>query len=60
MITYLHCGLMPFKVKVKLDGKLVGWIFRPECDQYYYKPKGGLCGEMFDTLEGVQESLEAK
>lgn len=58
MITYRHDGLMPFRVTVKLDGKVVGHILRPHRDEYRYKPLGAKWGDAFDTLEAVQASLE--
>lgn len=58
MITYRHDGMMPFKVTVKLEGKIVGKIVRPARDAYQYVAKGGQKGEIYDTLEAVKASLE--
>lgn len=59
MITYRHDGLKPFKITVKLDGKVVGHIRRDTERRYFYKPLGGLGGESFDTVEQVKASLES-
>lgn len=50
----------PFKMAVRLDGKVVGHVLSRARDQYFYQPKGRTApGVTFDTLEAVQESLEA-
>lgn len=59
MISYRHDGSSPFKITVKLEGKVVGHIKRDTEGRYFYKPKSGLGGISFDTVDEVKASLEA-
>jgi hypothetical protein len=59
MITYRHDGLQPFRITVKNDRKIVGFIKRNDDGKYYYNPARTLTrGEPFATVEEVKASLE--
>lgn len=59
-ISYRHDGLSPFKITVKVDGKVAGAILRtPGGASYYYKPRGGDGGVAFPSVELVKRSLES-
>lgn len=53
-ITYKY---KPHHVDVLLDGKIVGYIESVK-HGYAYFPKGCTCGQIYDTIEQVQKSLE--
>ena len=61
MITYRHDGLNPFKITVKIEGRVAGHILR-EDGMYFYRSKGALSsmyGERMATVDAVKRSLEA-
>jgi len=58
-ITYRHDGLQPFRITVKIDGKIAGSIRRGAAG-YYYRTKAGNEGERFATVEAVKASLEGE
>ena len=62
MITYRHDGLSPFKITVKVDGRVAGRIERHD-DGFRYKPKGALnsmCGPTLPTPEAVKADIEGR
>ena len=60
MITYQEVpGAAALQVKVRLDKKIVGGIYKtPIGNYYYYRPTGKPCGDTFDTITEVKESIE--
>jgi hypothetical protein len=56
-ISYLHRGLQPFRIDVRVDGKITGRIGRDESG-YFYRARGGFTGSHFSTVEAVKASLE--
>ena len=59
MITYIDVpGSAMICCKVKLDKKIVGAIYNFG-GTYYYRPAGGVSGEMFKTIDEVKASLES-
>jgi hypothetical protein len=59
MIAYRHDGLQPFKIAVKLDGRIVGNIRRNPDGLYFYQPRGnGPAGAFFRSVEAVKRSIE--
>lgn len=62
-ITYRHDGLKPFKITVKLSGKVVGHIKKSDVQPgYFYQPKGAkfITGGTFPTVEAVKRSIEGR
>lgn len=48
----------PFKMAVRLDGKVAGHILSEKTDSYFYQPNGSrVRGETFDTFDACAESL---
>ncbi len=61
MITYMHKGLKPFCITVKLDGRVAGSIKRDADGFYYYEPRGSkIKGETFSTIEAMKRSIEGR
>ena len=60
MITYQNIpGAAALQVKVRLDKKIVGCIYKAPDGGFYYRTAGGtVSGETFDTITEVKESLE--
>ena len=60
MITYHEVpGKAQLQLKVKLDNKVVGGIYKTHTDKFYYKPTGRTCGTYFNSLVHLKTSLEA-
>jgi hypothetical protein len=57
VITYTE-ELNQGRIRVKLDGKTVGYILKVD-GGYQYKTIGGTLGEVFATLAACKRSLEA-
>lgn len=57
MITYDETTQ---EIKVRLEGKHVGTITGSRSMGFWYKPKGGVPGERFDTVNEVKRSLEGE
>ena len=60
MITYQNVpGAAALQVKVRLDKKIVGCIYKAPDGGVYYRPAGGsVSGETFETIAEVKHSLE--
>lgn len=61
MISYRQDGLKPFKITVKLSGKVVGHIKREDnLSGYYYQPKGSATarGPAMPSVQAVKASIE--
>jgi hypothetical protein len=46
------------EIKVFLEGKRVGTIYRRVNGMFAYKPSRGAAGEQFATVEAVKKSIE--
>jgi len=60
MISYQDVpGAAALQVKVRLDKKIVGCIYKAPAGGFYYRPAGGsVTGETFETIAEVKRSLE--
>lgn len=59
MITYQRITKSSgLQYKVRLDKKLVGGIYKNSEGKFYYRPTSHTGGDLFNTLEGVKQSLE--
>jgi hypothetical protein len=58
MISYLHLGLEPFKIAVRVEGKKRGFIRRDGVG-YFYTAKRGHRGKSYPTVEACKASLES-
>lgn len=59
MITYINVsGGSMLQLKVKLDNKVVGGIYKTPYGEFYYRPVNHNAGDCFATIEDVKKSLE--
>ena len=59
MITYIDVpGAGAMQLKVRLDKKIVGAIYKTVDDKFYYRPTGHGCGDVFPSIESVKLSIE--
>ena len=62
MITYRQDGLQPFKITVKLSGKVVGYIKREKDGSgYYYVPRGVkvFTSATYPSVQAVKAHIES-
>ena len=60
-ITYVHKGLKPFAISVKLDGKKVGTIKRNATAKYFYAPLGSSSiSDLCESVEAVKRLIEGR
>ena len=60
MLTYENPRQSCDPTKVRLEGRIVGFIRSTFPGEYFYQTKGGHQGERFFSIEEVKQSLQGE